>query len=248
MTTLTTRTINNDSKAFGISLMLHGLIFAGLLSLGGMAVVEQVKPVIVDLSIFSGPAMDDTPAGGAPQRAVAAHQILERAVDKSVNESITPVKTATLLTTAASSPVALPSSAVKTVSATQGQNGKASGSVTGARADGNSNAAAGTGGSSGSQQLAQQYNRDHFRYIQQLIASKAKYPRAARARNQEGTLVVSFIVMPDGKINHLRVVKSSGYELLDQNALESVQKAAPFPKPPVMAELRVPISYSLSRG
>jgi protein TonB len=54
--------------------------------------------------------------------------------------------------------------------------------------------------------------------------------------------------MPDGRINHLLVVKSSGYELLDQNALESVQKAAPFPKPPVMAELRVPISYSLSRG
>jgi hypothetical protein len=43
-----TAKINNDSKALGISILMHGLMFAGLLSFGGMAVLEQVKPVIVD--------------------------------------------------------------------------------------------------------------------------------------------------------------------------------------------------------
>jgi len=39
------------------------------------------------------------------------------------------------------------------------------------------------------------------------------------------------------------VVASSGYPLLDRNALDCVRQAAPFPAPPLAAEIELPIAY-----
>lgn len=43
---------------------------------------------------------------------------------------------------------------------------------------------------------------------------------------------VSFTVDGSGNLNGVRLVKSSGYDELDQNAISMVQRAAPFPGPP----------------
>jgi len=37
------------------------------------------------------------------------------------------------------------------------------------------------------------------------------------------------------------VVASSGFDLLDNNVINTIRAMAPFPHPPVKAELRVPI-------
>lgn len=54
------------------------------------------------------------------------------------------------------------------------------------------------------------------------------YPRAAIDNNWEGEVVVLMRIGADGRIADLRVRKSSGYEVLDRQALQMFRNAKPF--------------------
>lgn len=76
------------------------------------------------------------------------------------------------------------------------------------------------------------------------------YPEFARERGYQGKTLVAFRINRDGKILSLSVNRSSGHEILDEAALESVKKAGPYP--PIPGELKqsvlsfvIPISYAL---
>ena len=56
---------------------------------------------------------------------------------------------------------------------------------------------------------------------------------------------IAFFVCEDGGVNDVRVLESSGFGLLDTNAVETVKRVAPFPNPPVRAEIRMAITYRL---
>jgi protein TonB len=62
------------------------------------------------------------------------------------------------------------------------------------------------------------------------------YPEEARRRDLEGSLVLSVDVLADGSIEHVRVMRSSGYDLLDEAAVRIVRLAAPYAALP--AEIR----------
>jgi protein TonB len=90
-----------------------------------------------------------------------------------------------------------------------------------------------------------EYIKAHFLYIKDDIQKNISYPRLARKMGWEGKVVVSFVICEDGTVINIKIVKSSGFALLDKNAVESIKKAVPFPSPPVRAELVVPVSYRL---
>jgi len=48
------------------------------------------------------------------------------------------------------------------------------------------------------------------------------YPKSAQRKNWEGLVVLSFIIMPDGVIHKININKSSGYEVLDNAAVEAL--------------------------
>jgi len=54
------------------------------------------------------------------------------------------------------------------------------------------------------------------------------YPEQARRQNIDGSLVLSVDVLPDGSIEHIRLMRSSGYDLLDEAAIRIVRLAAPY--------------------
>ena len=89
------------------------------------------------------------------------------------------------------------------------------------------------------------YLREQFTYIRDAILAKLSYPHMARKMGWGGTVKVSFCVCEDGSVTDVKVVKSSGYNVLDSNALGTIRMTAPFPKPPVMAEVVMPITYKL---
>jgi periplasmic protein TonB len=91
----------------------------------------------------------------------------------------------------------------------------------------------------------QRYLKEHFGYIRDLVTRKLIYPPLARKMNWSGKAVVSFTITEDGSIQTVRVVETSGYPVLDKSALETVRGAAPFPKPPVRAEIVLPINFQL---
>jgi protein TonB len=77
-----------------------------------------------------------------------------------------------------------------------------------------------------------------------------RYPRQARARAHQGTVKVAFVLDSEGHVVSSRVVKSSGSPILDQETLDLIERAQPYPVPPAGAGgqdlfLEVPITYAL---
>lgn len=61
-----------------------------------------------------------------------------------------------------------------------------------------------------------------------------RYPAAAKRQRLRGEVHVAFTVSGSGSVSSVRVVRSSGAAVLDQAAVETVRRAAPFP--PIPAE------------
>ncbi len=85
--------------------------------------------------------------------------------------------------------------------------------------------------------------------IQKAIMEQAKknYPRQARKMRMQGVVKVEFLWKENQNLAELKIIKSSGYDLLDKSALESIRKASAF-FPSYESDLRIvlPISYNLS--
>lgn len=75
-------------------------------------------------------------------------------------------------------------------------------------------------------------------YVLNRIASKKTYPLSARKKGCEGKVKIHLLIDRDGKILALEVCEPCDYEVLNNAALKSVEKAAPFKKmPAVMTSL-----------
>jgi periplasmic protein TonB len=89
------------------------------------------------------------------------------------------------------------------------------------------------------------YLRINFNLIRTRVASRVRYPALARRLGWEGQVKVEFTVLLSGEISNLHVAKSSGHPILDRQALRAVEVAAPFPPPPVIATLTLPVNFKL---
>jgi TonB family protein len=66
-------------------------------------------------------------------------------------------------------------------------------------------------------------------------------------RGWSGQVEISFTITPDGSIRDLRILTSSGYSLLDDEALTAIRQTAPFTPPPqVAAALTMPITFRIN--
>jgi protein TonB len=61
----------------------------------------------------------------------------------------------------------------------------------------------------------------------------------------QGSLTVGFDIRETGRVERIRILQSSGYEILDRNVVETIKEVQPFPKPPVEAPITIPIAYVL---
>lgn len=75
----------------------------------------------------------------------------------------------------------------------------------------------------------------YLSYIAQIARTLEliwKYPPAAGARGQHGVTVLKITILDDGTLDAAELTKSSGYELLDGEALRVVKRLAPYPPLP----------------
>jgi protein TonB len=75
-----------------------------------------------------------------------------------------------------------------------------------------------------------------------------RYPEAARARGEQGTVRLALTIGRSGHVMSARIVSSSGFVTLDQAALEMARNASGRPLPPEMGSsvsLVVPVRYSI---
>ena len=102
------------------------------------------------------------------------------------------------------------------------------------------------------QKVAQELNLSNaqsdedFSKVIAAVKKHKSYPNNARRMKHQGVVEVRFLLKTDGSIDELKVTKSSGFESLDNGALENVKKASSeFPKPKEARYLRFPIAFTL---
>ena len=83
----------------------------------------------------------------------------------------------------------------------------------------------------------------YFTKIKQLIESQWQYPELALRYGLQGRLSLEFTIGALGQLERLRMIRSSGSQLLDDEALRAIKAAAPFPPIPPWVK-PVPLSVS----
>lgn len=87
---------------------------------------------------------------------------------------------------------------------------------------------------------------DHLGEIKMILAQNLQYPKMAQKLKMQGDVKIAFLLERDGSITNIKVVESSGYDLLDRDAVELIEKtASKFPKPTQSVRISVPLSYVL---
>jgi periplasmic protein TonB len=104
----------------------------------------------------------------------------------------------------------------------------------------------GSGGGSAVSSEKSVYIKAHFAYIRDIVHRHLVYPAKARKMGWEGKVITSFIVSSGGYARDIRISRSSGYDILDRNAIQAIRDASPFPHPPAEAQIIIPILYRLN--
>ncbi|MBN2695581.1 TonB family protein, partial [bacterium] len=91
---------------------------------------------------------------------------------------------------------------------------------------------------------------DYLNAIQSKIQKNRVYPKKAQRLRMEGQVLLFFKVLKNGKIESVKLKKSSGYEILDESAIKLIEKIGSFPPIPETLnmsswEFSIPITYTL---
>ncbi len=91
---------------------------------------------------------------------------------------------------------------------------------------------------------------DYSSLLAAAIAKYKQYPKIAQMRGWQGLVIIELQLNPQGGVIYSQIKKSSGYDVLDQEALEMIKRASPFPQPPEALRTKnftvlVPISFKL---
>jgi protein TonB len=88
-------------------------------------------------------------------------------------------------------------------------------------------------------------NPDVIGTIRAAIERAKSYPPLAKKRGVEGTATTEFTIDSKGHPENIRIVRSSGSDILDNAAKNTVVRASPFPL--VRGSIEVPITFRLNR-
>ena len=78
----------------------------------------------------------------------------------------------------------------------------------------------------------------YFASIKRKIELVWQYPYEAAAAGIQGELTLDFVIARSGAVNSVELVRSSGSKILDDEAIRSIRKAAPFD--PIPAQYKIP--------
>lgn len=92
--------------------------------------------------------------------------------------------------------------------------------------------------------------RNYSQGVAARVIQDQHYPSEALQHGIEGRVLVVALIGTDGQVHSARLRQSSGYELLDEAALEKVRTARGLPDPPEMLRgreftMEVPIIFRI---
>lgn len=91
--------------------------------------------------------------------------------------------------------------------------------------------------------------RGFIRGMSAAVAKQRRYPQLAARKGWQGEVQLRVVVEGSGRLLEVSVQESSGYEVLDREAVEMVRRAAPFPVPAGMRKdelaITLPVQFRL---
>lgn len=240
-------------KAFHLSFLLHSLIIV-VVVIGSAVIGPYKKEIILDFDLQSSvPDVErvDVPApASSVEKKFASPAIRQNVKEK--EPSRPPEETPWPSSVPEKMPVVKLPEIRNLETGAIGQGTPDTGSAVKDGTSGTASEGTGTnpnpgmGNADGGKEAARiRYLNEHFAYIRDRVLRNVSYPDAARRMGWRGKVVLSFIITADGSVRALKIIQSSGYKMLDNDAVESVQGAVPFPQPPVEAKIVIPITYHL---
>ncbi len=85
----------------------------------------------------------------------------------------------------------------------------------------------------------------YFKLVYMRINQFKKYPESAKFRGIEGRVKIQFVLSDKGVLSEIKIIRSSRHNDLDRAALEAVNRASPFPPPPMAME-KAPLRLSVT--
>lgn len=103
--------------------------------------------------------------------------------------------------------------------------------------------------------LAEQQSKSKAHVVSVIIEEFNQYfsyPKFAKRRNWQGKVLLSLRITSTGKIKNVQLDDSSGYNILDQAAINSMRKVGTIPQIASWLEndieLEIPVVYQLIKG
>ncbi len=85
--------------------------------------------------------------------------------------------------------------------------------------------------------------------IRAMIENAITYPAVARKLRLEGVAMIFFVLKPDGTVQTARVQSTSGSEILDKKAIQTILSlSGQYPALGKTFELSIPIAFSLKKS
>ena len=95
---------------------------------------------------------------------------------------------------------------------------------------------------------AEELSKTQLSVISRLVREHLEYPYLARRMGWEGEVLLGFRLSLSGEVEDLKVLKSSGFEVLDQSALKAVKRASKhFPRPKHTVLVKLPVRFKLEK-
>ena len=87
---------------------------------------------------------------------------------------------------------------------------------------------------------------DNLSGIGRITQKYLKYPQLAGQMGQQGDNIVEFYLHPNGDISDLKLLTPSGYRLLDENSIHTIEIAyKDYPYPAVKTKTRIRVMYRI---
>lgn len=244
--------MRRHARAFGVSLGVHAVVFTCIIAAG--MIVPKNKTVLLDFSIADPLSAVPVPVGRVPAQEhhvgpVQKHHVMKAVAPTTEGKKAAPLQRANQREKAGES---LPTAEGEKAAPLQQEKTKdVPDSATGPLADTKQNVNADStnaspASNSGTEEAVKaRYVSAQFVHIRDRILKSLSYPMVAREMGWSGKVTVSFTVREDGSVEDIGIVKGSGFAVLDNNAVETIKKCCPLPKPPVKTALLMPIVYRL---
>ncbi|MDA8422225.1 MAG: energy transducer TonB [Nitrospiraceae bacterium] len=212
--------MRDQTRAFSVSLGIHAMVFTCIMAAG--MIVPKTRTVLLDFSI--GNPLSAVPASARRPAPAQEHRPTKAFTPTADSEQVAPLKQEETKDL----PQPSPHDSADT------------------RQDVNPDSTNASASNNGAGEAAKaKYVAAEFTYIRDKIMKALTYPMVARKMGWSGKVTVSFTVREDGSVEEIGIVESSGFALLDNNAVETIKKCCPLPKPFVKTALLMPIVYRL---